>query len=147
MIPYYTISYYTMINHALIYSKILSINGESTLTVTKKHVLDVLKSADMITIDLQYNPEGFAVYDDGAELKRINDLAHTIQDVDTAPSNTGIEEHNAIHSQVDAEPSSYNGYVDPAPQPVVIAQPPSVTTATTHTGVVCVILVTCVVLL
>ena len=45
------------------------------ITATKKHVLDVMKDADIVTIELQYDPSAFAVYDFGEELRRISLLS------------------------------------------------------------------------
>ena len=68
-INFHTIPYHTIPHHTIL--QILSMNGENMEGASKKRVLDMMKSESAVTIDLQYDPESFSHYDDGAELKRI----------------------------------------------------------------------------
>ena len=50
-------------------------NGEDMRLMTKTYCLDTLKMSQSVNIEVKYDPEGFAAYDAGEELRRIKALA------------------------------------------------------------------------
>ena len=51
-------------------------NGRDlTRDVTRKNVMDMMKDTLTVTMEVQYNPEGYAMYDAGEELKRIDAIS------------------------------------------------------------------------
>ena len=50
-------------------------NGEDMRSATKVYCLDTLKMSQSVSIEVKYDPEGFAAYDAGEELRRIKALA------------------------------------------------------------------------
>ena len=64
----------------------MSMNNESMVDVSKMYCLDKMKAATHLTLALQYNPETFALYDNGDELKRITAVSPT----PTAIPTTGL---------------------------------------------------------
>ena len=52
-------------------------NNESMENASKKYCLDKMKASTHLTLILKYNPETFALYDNGEELRRITALSIT----------------------------------------------------------------------
>ena len=62
--------------------QIITLNGQNLDHALKKTVLDLMKQADRLTVEVQYNPDGFSQYDNGEELSRIKALAATTLSID-----------------------------------------------------------------
>ena len=62
--------------------QIITLNGQNLDHALKKSVMDIMKEADKLTVEVQYNPDGFAQYDNGEELSRIKSIATTTLSID-----------------------------------------------------------------
>ncbi|EGD78743.1 hypothetical protein PTSG_01722 [Salpingoeca rosetta] len=52
--------------------QILAVNGEDVLLASKFDVQNMLRQCDTVLLEVKYDAEGFAVYDQGEELRRIS---------------------------------------------------------------------------
>ena len=65
---------------------------------SKKTVLELFKTLDSITLELVYNPDGFALYDNGEESARIKALAPAVLSIDDTEATDEVSSDAAVHA-------------------------------------------------
>ena len=56
-------------------TQILTINGINLVEATKQECFDILQRSRSVIVEVQYEPHGFAFYDEGEELRRVSMLS------------------------------------------------------------------------
>ncbi len=64
-------SAYVILSRLYLLKQIICINGEDVTFATKNDALSLVRDQEEVQFDVRFDPQGYAVYDNGDELRRL----------------------------------------------------------------------------